>query len=120
MLLVSGSSESGLSSVDSTSSSSMISTDSTVASPIATPYVSSGSATPYVSSGGSPSPYVSSGGSSNNVTADVCVAGPGEVCVAPKQGDLRMVPFAITVAAGSNVNFVRRSISSTRSNDLIF
>lgn len=34
------------------------------------------------------------------------VAGPGEVIVAPKQGDLRMVPFNINVKQGDNITFI--------------
>lgn len=36
------------------------------------------------------------------------VAGYGQVIVAPKEGELRMVPFAIEIPAGGELTFVRR------------
>ncbi|TKA56884.1 hypothetical protein B0A53_01285 [Rhodotorula sp. CCFEE 5036] len=49
-------------------------------------------------------PAASSAPSSNNDTG--LVPGPGQVVVAPKQGDLRFVPFNINVKPGQNVSFI--------------
>ncbi|KAM0752924.1 hypothetical protein T439DRAFT_185575 [Meredithblackwellia eburnea MCA 4105] len=46
---------------------------------------------------------VAAASASDNTT--VLVAGPGEVIVAPKKGDLRMVPFAINAKAGDTITF---------------
>ncbi|GAA5992611.1 hypothetical protein JCM5350_003671 [Sporobolomyces pararoseus] len=84
------------------------------------PLVNSGSgaygAVPEASSMMSMAPVVASGGSSNSTgnssvntngtSPDGLVAGPYQVIVAPKKGDLRMVPFNINVPQGQNVTFL--------------
>ncbi|GAA5894296.1 uncharacterized protein JCM6883_003776 [Sporobolomyces salmoneus] len=54
--------------------------------------------------GMAPSPGGANGSSSVNSTG--LVPGPFEVIVAPKQGDLRMVPFNIQVPVGQNITFI--------------
>lgn len=53
-------------------------------------------------------PSESGSGTKKNAAGEL-VGGPGEVIVAPKMGELRMVPFAINIPAGSNLTYVRRS-----------
>ncbi|GAA5882502.1 hypothetical protein JCM16303_001766 [Sporobolomyces ruberrimus] len=71
------------------------------------PSVVPGGGYSYGSSPSSSPAWPSTTSTTTNTTADTgIVAGPYQVVVAPKKGDLRMVPFNIKVPQGKNVTFI--------------
>ncbi|BGP40280.1 hypothetical protein JCM10450v2_004260 [Rhodotorula kratochvilovae] len=83
----------------------------TLAAPAETATAEAG-ANPYAASGNAYAPPAASGSAAAPGAAlppangtDV-IAGPGQVVVAPKKGDLRMVPFNIAAKPGDTVEFV--------------